>query len=648
MKLLIVESPTKAKHIQHFLGKGWQVKASLGHIRDLPVTGDSAYIRPPDFQMKYVISDKHKEIVAGLKSAASKAEGVYLATDPDREGEAISWHLAQVLGIKPSTALRVTYQEVTEGAIRKAVASPRRINMPLVAAQETRRALDRIVGWEVSGPLSGALNTKASAGRVQTPALRLIVERERAIRSFQTTSWCQVQARMAGHWRAIWQDGVRDGEYFQDRVFAQALAAALPTMPLTVTNAGSKPSREAPPPPFTTSSLQMDASRALHIDAEQVMRLAQGLFERGLITYHRTDSPNLSEEGESLLRAETQRRHWPLSEKPRRWKAKGDAQEAHEAIRPTDPANAGTELAPADRDLYVLIWKRAMASQMTDALYQVTAATLDGGVFHGRPAVFKATGRVLKDSGWRRLYTESEDEGETQDPSAANNPVPVLSLGAILKAERGEVVEKKTTAPKRFTQATLIAELEKHGVGRPSTYANIIKVLFYRAYIEQKRQALSPTDIGERAIDVLMPFGFCSVDYTREIEATLDKIADGQSKPKELLARAYQDLQTILSTMPAVKDRLPRVAGKDAPDCPACTGIQNGKLATAQTRSGKDYYSCVACQAKFWPSRSGKGVGEQWTALKTIQKPPGRSKTTGGAGSGLGGKKRVGTRREDG
>ena len=190
MKLLIVESPTKAKHIQEFLGSGWQVKASLGHVRDLARTGDASYVRPPEFKMNYCITDdKHKEIVAGLKSAASKADSVYLATDPDREGEAIAWHLAQVLGIKAATALRVTYQEVTEQAVLKAVANPRNINMTLVAAQETRRALDRIVGWEVSPPLSRSLNTKASAGRVQTPALRLIVERERAIRKFKSTTW---------------------------------------------------------------------------------------------------------------------------------------------------------------------------------------------------------------------------------------------------------------------------------------------------------------------------------------------------------------------------------------------------------------------------------------------------------------------------
>ena len=299
MKLLIVESPTKAKHIQHFLGSGWQVKASLGHIRDLARTGDASYVRPPDFKMNYeVTDDKHKEIVAGLKSAASKADGVYLATDPDREGEAIAWHLAQVLGIKAATALRVTYQEVTESAVLKAVANPRNLNMPLVAAQETRRALDRIVGWEVSPPLSRSLNTKASAGRVQTPALRLIVERERVIRKFKSTTWYQVLAVMPGvdgSWRATWQDGMPDGEYFQDKPFADALARSLPSIPLTVTAAESKPARQAPPPPFTTSSLQMDASRALKIDAEQVMKLAQALFDDGYITYlkfrHTASSP---------------------------------------------------------------------------------------------------------------------------------------------------------------------------------------------------------------------------------------------------------------------------------------------------------------------------------------------------------------------
>ena len=670
MKLLIVESPTKAKHIQEFLGSGWQVKASLGHVRDLARTGDASYVRPPEFKMNYCITDdKHKEIVAGLKSAASKADSVYLATDPDREGEAIAWHLAQVLGIKAATAHRVTYQEVTEAAVLKAVANPRNINMTLVAAQETRRALDRIVGWEVSPPLSRSLNTKASAGRVQTPALRLIVERERAIRKFKSTTWYQVLAVMPGvdgSWRATWQDGMPDGEYFQDKSFADALAAALPSIPLTVTAAESKPARQAPPPPFTTSSLQMDASRALKIDAEQVMKLAQALFEKGMITYHRTDSPNLSQEGEELLRGEAQRRNWPLSEKPRRWKAKGDAQEAHEAIRPTDPADLGAELDMQEKALYGLIWKRAIASQLADAVYQVTTATLDGGMFQNRPAIFKATGRVLTDKGWRRLYAESGDgdEGEEKDPEASN-PVPSLTKGTTLKPGRGEAIEKKTQPPKRFTQATLIAELERHGVGRPSTYASIIKVLFFRKYIEQKKQALIPTGLGERAIDALLPFHFCDVDYTREVEETLDRIAQGQAKGRELLAKAYSDLQETLGAMPAgegvatepcpvdgcggsvrrleskkkpgtyfwacsnreahgllqdadgrpdkpFEDRPKAEPQATGPNCPKC------KQATGQftTSTDKPYYRCQKCSTAWWPDKGdAAALGEKWKAM---------------------------------
>ena len=303
MKLLIVESPTKAKHIQHFLGADWQVKASLGHVRDLEKTGDKSYVRPPEFKMNYqVTDDKHKEIVAGLKAAAAKAAAVYLATDPDREGEAIAWHLCQVLGIKPSEAKRVTYQEVTESAVLKAVANPLTMDMKLVAAQEVRRGLDRMVGWEVSGPLSNIVGTKASAGRVQTPALRIIVEREQAIKAFKPTAFFQIVSRMAGGWRAQWQDGTADGEYFQDKGFADALATALPGMALSVTQAESKPTKRGPPAPFTTSTLQQDGSRALKCGTEAIMKAAQALFEQGAITYHRTDSPNLSEEGEMLLR----------------------------------------------------------------------------------------------------------------------------------------------------------------------------------------------------------------------------------------------------------------------------------------------------------------------------------------------------------
>jgi Topoisomerase IA len=356
------------------------------------------------------------------------------------------------LKIKPGEAKRISYQEVTESAIRKALAKPRPVNMRLVAAQEARRALDRMVGWEVSPILSRAIGAKASAGRVQSPALRLIVERERAIKSFKPTPYYQVVAHMPGDkgaWRAIWQDGTKEGEYFQDKAFAQALADAIPTMPLAVSKAESKPTRKSPAPPFTTSSMQMDGARALKIGVDDIMKAAQALFEAGAITYHRTDSPNLSEEGETMLRETLKKIGLPVVETPRRWKAKGDAQEAHEAIRPTksDRENAGED--KNQQALYDLIRKRALASQMPDAIYQQTSCTLDGGKFQEKPAIFRAVGSVLTDPGWQALYQESEEDAEEdgkdgkESEKVAANPVPKLSVGDKLRADRGEMLAKK-------------------------------------------------------------------------------------------------------------------------------------------------------------------------------------------------------------
>ena len=566
--LLIVESPKKAQHIGHILGNGWQVKATLGHIRDLPVTGEAAYVRPPDFAMRYEILDtKHKEIVSGLRAAAQSADAVYIATDPDREGEGIAWHVCQVLKIKPGEAKRVSYQEVTETAIRKALLAPRPVNMRLVAAQEARRALDRMVGWEVSPVLSNSIGAKASAGRVQSPALALVVERERAIKSFKPTAFYQVLAHMPGKdgvsgWRASWIDGTKEGEYFQDKAFAQALADALPSMPLVVSKAESKPVRRAPAPPFTTSSMQMDGARALKVGVEDIMKAAQALFDKGHITYHRTDSPNLSEEGEALLRTALEKAGLPVVEKPRRWKAKGDAQEAHEAIRPTKPMAEDAGEDANQRALYQLIRKRALASQMPDAIYQQTSCTLNGGTFHwrdlSRPALFRAVGSMLTDPGWRALYTESEDEGEGGEgkETEAANPVPKLSVDDKLKAERGEMVSKKTKAPPRYTESTLIKALEDHGVGRPSTYASIIKVLYKRDYMKRKGKApaLYATDLGEQVVDALRPFDFAGLAYTRVIEESLDLITEGKMPPRDLLAKSYADIQSTIATMPKGAD----------------------------------------------------------------------------------------------
>ena len=663
MKLLIVESPTKAKHIQHFLGSVWLVKASLGHVRDLEKTGEKSHVRPPDFKMNYAVTDdKHKEIVAGLKAAADKAEAVFLATDPDREGEAIAWHLCQVLRIKPSEAERVTYQEVTESAVKKAIANPRGMNMRLVAAQEVRRALDRMVGWEVSGPLSSAISTKASAGRVQTPALRLITEREKAIQSFKPTPYFQIIAKMAGGWQATWQDGTKDGEYFQDNAFAWALAEALPSLALLVTKAESKPTRKAPQPPFTTSSMQQDGARALKCGTDEIMKAAQALFEAGAITYHRTDSPNLSKEGEDLLRQALESAGLPVVETPRRWKVKGDAQEAHEAIRPTDPDQVQAGDDATQRALYDLIRKRALASQMPDAVYQQTSCVMDGGEFQCRPVVFKASGSVMTDAGWRALYIESADDDEEQ-PAEAANPVPVLQERTKIGASGGEVVSKSTKAPPRFTESTLIKALENHGVGRPSTYASIIKVLFSRGYIQKKgtAPALYPTPTGTAVVDALAGrFDFADLDWTRAVEDDLDGITAGQVDPRVTLTKVWESLQSGLSKMPAgaapetkpcpvdgCTGQVRRLESKkksgaffwacsnrdghglladengepgqpfdsqpkaeaQGPDCPKC------KKATGQfsTKNGKPYYRCGKCGVAWWPDADGAGLGKKWS-----------------------------------
>ena len=667
MKLLIVESPTKAKHIQEFLGSGWQVKASLGHVRDLEKSGDKSYVRPPDYKMNYqVTDDKHQEIVAGLKAAAGKADGVYLATDPDREGEAIAWHLCQVLGIKPADAKRVTYQEVTESAVKKAIANPRAMDMKLVAAQEVRRGLDRMVGWECSGPLSNVVGSKASAGRVQTPALRIIVEREQAIRVFKPTAFYQVLAYMPGGWRAAWADGTADGEYFQDRNFADAMATVLPGMNLAVVQAESKPTKKGPPPPFTTSSMQQDGSRALKCGTEAVMKAAQALFEQGAITYHRTDSPNLSEEGETLLRDALAAAGLPIIPQPRKWKVKEGSQEAHEAIRPTDPMQKEAGQDATQQGLYDLIRKRALASQMPDAVYQQTSCTLDGGEFQNRPAIFKAVGSVMTDPGWKKLYQESQDDDD--QPAEAANPVPVLTQGATARPERGEVLSKSTKAPPRFTEATLIKALEDHGVGRPSTYSSIIMVLFARAYMEQKggKPPLYPTPLAESVVAALAGrFDFADLDWTRQVEDDLDAITQGTANPRATLQKVWDSIQQGLAGMPAgavpvtepcpvrgCDGRVKRLESKNKPgsffwacsnrdahgllqdadgkpgqafqDRPKAAPESEGpacktcKAATGKfsTKNGKPYYRCQKCGGAWWPDKEDEAaLGEKWKAM---------------------------------
>ncbi|MEC4682273.1 MAG: type I DNA topoisomerase [Nitrospirota bacterium] len=608
MKLVIVESPTKARHISHMLGTGWEVMASVGHIRDLALTGPESHVRPPDFRLTYVVSDSKKEVVAKLRSAARSAGEIFLATDPDREGEAIAWHLAEVLKLK--NPKRITYQEVTETAVRKALASPRTLDENLIAAQEVRRGLDRMIGWEVSGVLSDSLGKQGmSAGRVQTPAIRLIVEREREIRKFRSVDHYGVFAHFGGGWKASWESGE---DHFLDRAFAERLATAVPGLSFRVTEASKSVKNQSPPPPFTTSTLQKTASKRLSLGLEEVMKLAQSLFEQGLITYHRTDSPNLSSEGETLIRQEASRRGIALSEKPRRWKSKEGAQEAHEAIRPTDMTKDSAGRSGMEKELYELVWKRAMASQSADARFIVTNAQFDAGNWGGRALVFRATGSRLDFPGWKTVYGVEEDEEETE----AANPVPVLERGETKKAERGELQEKKTKPPARYTQSTLVDVLEKREIGRPSTYASIVKVLFSRDYIREEKKSLIPTSTGEAVVDALSGrFQFADVDYTKTVEAALDDVAGGKKPAIPILRKVWEDLQSNLKglavrsagqTDPGGKFTEKTPVKRNGPPCPKC-GKSTGEM---KTKTNIPYFRCPEGHGPWW-SDKGK-IGKEW------------------------------------
>ncbi len=582
MKLLVVESPTKAKHISHILGREYTVMASVGHIRDLPVTGEEAYVRPPDFPLNYVVSPGKADVVNKLREAAKKADEIYLATDPDREGEAISWHLSQVMELRDPK--RITYQEVTEGAIRKALSQPRTLNLNLIAAQETRRGLDRMIGWEVSGVLSRTIRTKASAGRVQTPALRLIVERERLIRNFSAVDYFSVQAFFPGNWHADWDSGE---DHFPDRDFAERLAKAVPGLSFKVKKATRTTKKQPPQPPFTTSNLQKAGSRALKTGIEEIMKIAQSLFEQGLITYHRTDSPNLSREGEAMIRKEAGKRAIPLSEKPRRWKASGGAQEAHEAIRPTNPARETAGSTEMEKKLYHLIWSRAMASQGADALFEVTSATFETNEFEGGKRVFKATGSRLTSPGWKAVYGIEDEEpspDKEKGDQGTTNPVPALTAGEELTADKGLAIARQTKPPGRYTQSSLVDALEKNGIGRPSTYASIMKVLFSRGYVEEIRKSLQPTTIGESVVDALTGrFLFSEIDYTKEVEQSLDEISEGKLTQQAVLQKVWDDLTTNLKNMGSGG----RVDGPQAP-CPLC----GQRVVRLVSKKGFPFWKC--------------------------------------------------------
>ena len=593
-KLLILESPGKVKKVQEILGPGWKVAASVGHVRDLPVK--EMGVTAPDFKPQYIPTDRGKDVLSRLSGLVKNAEEVFLATDPDREGEAIAWHLQDALKLK--NAKRVTYAEITESAIRAALSAPRSIDMALVAAQEGRRVLDRLCGYMVSGPLSNAAGEKLSAGRVQSPAVRLVVEREKEIKAFSSTTHYGAELtfenvdNITDGWKATllvkpWlPDSAAGQEYLLDRSLAEK-AAALRT--LDVLNCTESESRAAPPAPFTTSTLQQTASSSLKFSPKQTMQLAQRLYEQGVITYHRTDSPNLSQEAVQSVRAFCESRGWPLVETPRTWKSKEGTQEAHEAIRPTHIEIEEAGETADEQALYRFIRLRTLACQLEDAVYAVQTLKLTA-TMDGKEALFEATGRTLLSPGWKVLQQAKvaqvvEDEGE--DDTA--NPVPAMKPGTQATALTGTVITRKTKPAPRFTEASLIRELEKRGIGRPSSYAAIIDTISSRGYVTTEKRFLVSTPLGEKIVSGLCGhFSFIEYAFTRTMEQSLDDIAEGKAEYRAVIASAHDRLSREVQEFAKATGKVCEKCGKPM--------VHRVKKPGKDGKGGYDFWGCSG-----WP-----------------------------------------------
>lgn len=599
--LVVVESPSKAQKIGKMLGSNYVVQASGGHIRDLPIVkGENGY-DASTLEPKYEITEDSKTSVKYLKAKLSGCTKILLATDPDREGEAIAWHVAEVLGIK--SRMRVKFHATTETAVLTAINNPTPLDVNLVRAQEARRVIDRMVGWLVSSPLSKAIGEKSSAGRVQSPSLGLVVEREREIKSFIKENFFTVITSFSGDpdWEASWDVPGDEGTKCISLDAANRIGAI---RDFTVSDFIERDEYESPPAPFDTAVMQQAASVALGFDPEHTMRLAQKLFQgleegNGFITYHRTDETNLSDDAFSMIKNYAKEHNLPVIDKKRTFKVSAGAQEAHEAIRPTD-FNADTSALSADElSLYQLIHKRALASQLSDVVYSVRRVKLEGA-----DARFTAVGRVLKDKGWRDYGTTAENE---EEELSVTNAVPLLVIGQSLTASKSVVNEKWTRSPKRYTKASLIAELKALGIGRPSTYSSAVDGLQKRLYITLDKRYLVPTFLAGKIYDALTnKFAFIRVDFTKKLEEDLDEITLGRKTYIAVVRGVFNTLQTELSALngmvPAIqpdlsssylckqcnKPLIHRVKpGKGGYDFWGCSGYKDGCKATYSNKDNK-------------------------------------------------------------
>lgn len=637
-KLLIVESPSKADTIKKYVGKDYKVMASVGHIIDLPKSQLGVDV-DNDFKPKYITIRGKGDLLTQLKKEAKTSSEVYLATDPDREGEAISWHLANALNIDVNSKCRVTFNEITKNAVKNAIKEPRTINMDLVDAQQARRVLDRIVGYKISPILWDKVKKGLSAGRVQSVATRIICDREEEIINFIPREYWTVEAELSADSKKTFiakYYGKNDKKEAETDNYEQAhkIVEEIKNGKFTIEKIKNTDITKNPPPPFTTSTMQQDAARKINFQTAKTMQTAQGLYEGvniggkygtiGLITYMRTDSLRISKEAQQEVIAYISETYDKEYLAPRQYKTKKSAQDAHEAIRPTNvfitPESIKAKLSNDQYKLYKLIWERFVASQMAAAVYNSTNVTIDS---NGHK--LRATGTTSKFKGFTVVYTEGSDEAKEK-----NRALPKLSQGQSLECIDVNAKQHFTQAPPRFTEASLVHELEENGIGRPSTYAPTISTIIARGYVVRNKKQLVPTELGFVTTDIMKGNfkNIVDIEFTAEMENELDMVEEGKENWVDVLRGFYPEFEKNLEI--AMKN-IEKIKIKDeesdivcdkcgrkmvyklskfgrflaCPGYPECkntmtiregTGVEcpkcGGEILVKKSRKGKIYYGC--------------------------------------------------------
>ena len=678
-KLIIVESPSKANTIKKFLGSNVKVVASMGHVRDLPKSKLGVDVEH-DFEPQYINIRGKANLINSLKKDAKNAKVVYLATDPDREGEAIAWHLAYLLGIPEDAVCRVTFNEITKETVKESMKKPRKIDKNLTDAQQARRVLDRIVGYKISPILWKKVKRGLSAGRVQSVAVKLIVDRENEIENFIPEEYWNILATLSKNddkfiARFYGKDGKKVELHKKEEV--DEILQNLKNAKYIVTDVKKGEKKRTPAPPFTTSTMQQEASRKLSFPIRKTMQVAQRLYEGvkvadrgtvGLITYMRTDSTRISEEARNAAKAHITNKYGANYYENRYYRTKAGAQDAHEGIRPTyidlEPEKIKDSLTPDEFKLYRLIYNRFIASQMAPAIYDTISANIDANNYN-----FRASGQTLKFKGFMTLYVEDRDDAKNEDEESH---MPDLVKDEEVKKGKLDAKQSFTEPPPRYTEASLVKALEEKGIGRPSTYATIISTILDRRYVQKEQKQLVPTDLG-KVVNKLLTENFkeiINVEFTADIENQFDEIAEGKEPWKQVIREFYtpfeQEVEKVDKELehvkleeevtdipcekcgrmmvvkygkygkflacpgyPECKNVKPFVEKIDVP-CPVC----GGEVHVRKTKRGKKYYICEnnpkSCNYISWNKPK---PGEKWEPEKEETKNKTKKTRTKKAGT---------------